>query len=76
MNSSEPQVSQPSFELKYMPHAYSVRTWADTRVQMDVKSYHRLSREKARSMAYCETSLTPYHVVLQSVYNVSLFLYF
>lgn len=66
---------QPSFELKYMPYAYSVRTWADTRVQIKVQSSHRLSKEKIRDMSHCELSSIPYHVVLQSVYNVSLLLY-
>ena len=61
--------SQPSFELKYMPYSYSLRTWADTRIQMSVQSSHLVPWEKIRETNQCSVSRIPYHVVLQSNYN-------
>lgn len=60
---------QPNFELKYMPYAYSVKTWADTRVQMDVQSSSFVLWEKLLGTNQCSLSSVPYHVVLQSNYN-------
>jgi hypothetical protein len=66
------QEQQPSFELKYMPSAYSRGTWADTRIQMDVDSTsHFVSWNKLRELNQCQVSMVPYHVVLQSTYNAS-----
>lgn len=60
---------QPSVELKYMPYSYTPKTWADTRVQMNIQSRHLVPWEKMNKANLCRVSLVPYHVVLQSNYN-------
>jgi hypothetical protein len=62
---------QPTLELKYMPYSYSPKTWADTRIQMTVQASHKISWEKLVTTNQCDVSMVPYHVILQSNYNVS-----
>jgi hypothetical protein len=65
------RIWQPSFELKYMPQSYRKGAYADTRMQMNVLSFHRVSWSELEKINQCEMSSTPYHVVLQSLFNVS-----
>jgi hypothetical protein len=70
-NANEKTKWQPSFELKYMPQAHQKGAYADARVQMTVDASHRISWRKLEKSNQCVMSNDPYHVVLQSLYNVS-----
>lgn len=61
---------QPSFGLKHMPSTYPKGAYADTRIQMNVDASHRISWGSLMTTD-CMVSNDPYHVVLQSLYNVS-----
>lgn len=65
---------QPSFELKYMPHTYQRGVYADTRVQMNVHASHRIAWDELEQTNQCRVSTDPYHVILQSLFNVSFWL--
>ncbi|KAL3804882.1 hypothetical protein HJC23_006654 [Cyclotella cryptica] len=60
---------QPSFEVKYAPYAYRTGVYADTRMQLNVQSSHRVSWEEFARGSFCHVSSVPYHIVLQSLFN-------
>ena len=62
---------QPSFELKYMPQSYRRGLFANTLIQMSISSSHQISWEEISAL--CIIDDVPYHVVLQSLFNVSPF---
>ena len=66
---------QPALELKYMPYSYNKGTWADVRVKFEVQSTSRVQWESLANNHDgddCQISSAAYHVVLHSLFNVSI----